>query len=229
MAKKKESRKKNEKISQNEKTAMMAFWIIVIIIAIIISYAIFYSVRNRPNFTFEGLNFYRVNEDAKIVYQTNAGYVHPKTGKVTNYLAFRMNQDPRRLGKFSENFKDAEIIFNKTAYVSLAEPMANCSDSFLALWNLAVLIKMLGSEAKSATFNESTVRANVPYITCENSTENTVLIIKNGAANSITQISENCYELAYKDCDIIKVTERFQINLIEKLMQEGRLIPTKKV
>ena len=62
---------------------------------------------------------------------------------------------------------------------------------------------------------------NLEVITCTDSGENTVLLIKpsENEKSEIVQVMDNCYELRYANCDTIKVTEKFELEFLAQHMK----------
>ncbi len=70
-------------------------------------------------------------------------------------------------------------------------------------------------EVGSASMDKEYAAANdVLYKRCEE--ESTVILVTQGNENKITEIGETCYEIRFKDCDILKVSERFVLNILEQ-------------
>jgi hypothetical protein len=56
---------------------------------------------------------------------------------------------------------------------------------------------------------------NMTYATCETNPDNTVIVIENGEETRIDQLSNNCYHISSKDCDILKALEKFELQVLE--------------
>ena len=130
-------------------------------------------------------------------------------------------EDPRELEDVKVNMKDNIVKFkkNNTVYISLDPEMQACEDNSIALMNLAGFLRdFAGLEVKSAVNNKTFAEENgMNYADCENSPYNTVIYINSGNETSISEIG-NCYQLIYSDCEILEVTEKFMLVILENYM-----------
>jgi hypothetical protein len=148
------------------------------------------------------------------------------TGKVTGEYAVNLRNDPREIEdiEVKVGFDDIDFRYYKNGdgsigyypvYISLDPLMEVCEDSSLALLTLSGFLKDSGLEVGSASMDKEYAAANdVLYKRCEE--ESTVILVTQGNENKITEIGETCYEIRFKDCDILKVSERFVLNILEQ-------------
>ena len=51
---------------------------------------------------------------------------------------------------------------------------------------------------------------------CYDTPLETVVVVTDGETNEINELAPNCYEIKFKECEILKVTERFTLILLEE-------------
>jgi hypothetical protein len=93
------------------------------------------------------------------------------------------------------------------------EDVISCEDATIGLINLGMFFGGIGLDAQSSSINKDfALENNISLVNC--SSNGTVIILKSSDINKIKEISEFCYEIEYKDCEIIKVLERFELGVI---------------
>ena len=45
---------------------------------------------------------------------------------------------------------------------------------------------------------------------------NTVIILKDGAETKIEQTANNCYEISFANCEVLKAVERFELQVMSE-------------
>ena len=99
--------------------------------------------------------------------------------------------------------------------------MKKCEDNSLALINFAGFLRdFAGLKIKSAVSDENaSAELKIPYVNCKRNPLNTVINIRSGNETKIERTADNCYELTYKECEIIQVTEKFDILILKDYMK----------
>jgi len=146
--------------------------------------------------------------------------------EVVGYYSINFRSDPRKLEsiKLNLDFNNSDeigFVNINTAYISLDPEMKKCDDTSIALINFAGFLRdFAGLDLKSATSDENTsIELKIPYVTCKNRKSNTIINIRSGNETKIEKTGENCYELTYKDCEIIPVTEKLNLLVLEGYMK----------
>lgn len=209
---------KNEKAGKKKdasgRQAEVIIGIMAGIILLIIAIMIISNLAN--NFKYLGLDFKRVKEGNLILYTTNINAVKPDGRRVSTGIYLR--NDPRDLSEIPIEGKIRILGWN-TAYVSTNPNIAGCEDNMLALTTLGIFLKSIGYDVKAGSTDGAFARqSNIEYAPCGRYPDNSVMIIQKGEENSIKQINEKCYEITFKDCEIMKVTERFMVGVIAHSM-----------
>lgn len=202
--------------------------IVGIIIFIVLAAGAYIFLNYEPaKFKYDDIYFNKTYEQNTANYMTLVGILD-KNRKVLAYLMVKFMNSPKTLANIGNFDGNMTFYFNDTVYISIEDPVAKCSNNVLADYNLASFIKRMGANPIGATANESSVKEDVPYIDCRNASED-VKIILIGSKNEtkITKLGENCYELGFKGCEMPRVTEKFELDLIEGYIDKGILAPMK--
>ena len=208
---------------QNKQLKWAVFLMASIILIIVI--VPFVNTNFINKFDYHGLTFQKTQLGQIEFYSTKFPVV-AATGKVTGEYAVNLRNDPREIEdiEVKVGFDDIDFRYYKNGdgsigyypvYISLDPLMEVCEDSSLALLTLSGFLKDSGLEVGSASMDKEYAAANdVLYKRCEE--ESTVILVTQGNENKITEIGETCYEIRFKDCDILKVSERFVLNILEQ-------------
>jgi len=140
---------------------------------------------------------------------------------VTDYYDIKFRNDPRELEKIFTNVSEEGIKFikNNPVYISIYYDVPICEDNLISVVGLTDFLERFGGLYVKGAINGKENSSDNLIIDCKNSTFNTVIIVKNNSETSINQKSKNCYELNYRDCEILKATEKFEIMIIKKYME----------
>lgn len=208
---------------QNKQLKWAVFLMASIILIIVI--VPFVNTNFINKFDYHGLTFQKTQLGQIEFYSTKFPVV-AATGKVTGEYAVNLRNDPREIEDIEVRvgFDDIDFRYYKNedgsigyypVYISLDPLMEVCEDSSLALLTLSGFLKDSGLEVGSASMDKEYAAANdVLYKRCEE--ESTVILVTQSNENKITEIGETCYEIRFKDCDILKVSERFVLNILEQ-------------
>ncbi len=208
---------------QNKQLKWAVFLMASIILIIVI--VPFVNTNFINKFDYHGLTFQKTQLGQIEFYSTKFPVV-AATGKVTGEYAVNLRNDPREIEdiEVKVGFDDIDFRYYKNGdgsigyypvYISLDPLMEVCEDSSLALLTLSGFLKDSGLEVGSASMDKEYAATNdVLYKRCEE--ESTVILVTQGNENKITEIGETCYEIRFKDCDILKVSERFVLNILEQ-------------
>lgn len=224
--------KEDIKKKQNRQVMIAIFLMIavtVIILATPFIYAHFFT-----KFTYMNLEFQKTKLGKIDFYSTRIPIVNkaPVPGELIDrksavaQYSINFRTDPRKAGyiKINTTFNNTnQIDFVKanTAYISLDPSMEKCDVNSVALINFAGILRdFAGLQIKSAVSDENASRElKIPYVTCKKNEWNTVINIRSGNETKIEKTGKNCYELVYKDCEIMEVTEKFNLLVIENYMK----------
>jgi hypothetical protein len=199
-------------------------WIIGVIVAIFLIIAIAVLIRNsNTGFKYGGLKFEQIKYGEIDLYSTNVP-MYDGAGKRVKDLTVDFRLDPRELQDMRVLLgMDNEIKINtdELVYVSVDPRMEKCEDSGISVINLGGLfLKKAGVNTKISSRNESHAEKEaVPYVTCETHPNNTVIMFQPTKETGIYELDVNCYQFRYEDCEVLEVTERFQMLILEQYMK----------
>jgi hypothetical protein len=207
-----------KKIRQKQNRQVM-FAVIMMISIILITILIPIIKKNFiDKFNYGGFNFQKTMVGQIKFYSTEVP-IFDNQGKIIRYSQVYFVNDPRTLEYIDTDLK--QITFkkaNNTIYISIAGDSPRCENNIVAPVGLKLILKEISGNLKIIGALDDEVLANetkIPFITCENSPYNTVIYLKQGESNQINKTADNCYELVYKDCEILKVTEKFSIEVLK--------------
>ena len=194
---KKQDKPKKKKLSKHDSNArtfkIVGIVCLAIIILIIAAYVYINSLRN---YAYEGVEFTTVQEGKLIFYQTSIPVL--VNGNTVVPYNFYLRTVPKQLKKVDFDTLDFQLMENA---VMSFEKDFNCDgDAIIAVANLAKLHEVLG----------------IDLIRDENATcdsRYTYLRLQEGDKTSIEKIGENCYILNINNCEILKVTERYMLEM----------------
>ncbi|MEK6859326.1 MAG: hypothetical protein AABX54_00785 [Nanoarchaeota archaeon] len=226
------SLKENDKKKQNSQIKIAVILMISIIAVIIIApfiYGHFFTKFYYINLEFQktklgDLKFYSTR--IPIADQSPAeGQLLDRDKKTAEYF-INLRADPRKLDNVKVNLsynntEQLDFMRANEVYISFDPKMKKCDDNSVALIDLSGFLKeFAGLKIKSAVSDKNaSAELKIPYVTCNKSQYITVINIRSGNETKIQKTGGNCYELTYADCEIIQVTEKFNLILIEQYMK----------
>ena len=227
--KKNNSKQKNKQEKENKTTlkqkqekqikGIVIFMSLLILILVLVPFI----QKNFINkFRVINLEFQKTKAGDLMFYSTRLPVID-SYGQITGDYSINFRNDPRKLKKIEidEEIKENGIIFikEKPVYISIDFNMTPCEDNVLAMFILASFLRDFKMDIKSGISNEDyAISNNLTFIDCENSLVNTVIKISNGNETNIIKKTKNCYEITYKDCEIMLGVERFMFAMIEEYM-----------
>lgn len=175
-------------------------------------------------FNYHGLKFQRTQLGEIKFYSTRFPVI-AQTGQVIGEYAVNLRNDPRKIEIIPVDVEDNEIKFNvikknnksqyAPTYISIFPFMDTCEDSGIALLTLSTFLRDSGLEVSSAVTDKAYAnKNNQTHKWCD--PLNTVIVVNSGEENIISEIQPYCYEIKFKDCEILPVSERFILNLLEQ-------------
>ena len=201
---------KEEKRKKNSHEQQLKWVFIVMGIMIIIAIGVYLFVDSLEKFEYGGLHFEEIMFDKLNLYHAKLSMSYG--GKQILYNLFLRN-DPRELRDIPV---EGKIILDKSVSVSIDPSVeTGCDDSSIAGANLGNLLRGAGLNLDCGYLNPIYAKErNASYITCSDSVSGSVITIQRGEENSVRTEKEYCYVITYKDCDIMKVVERFEVAAI---------------
>ncbi len=192
-------------VSVQEK--QLKYVVITMIAIVVVALVVYYWVQESKRFEYGGIKFEEIDSNKIKMYQGKIPIKDAGGNLVANYNIFLRN-DPRELDDIAVN---GSIRFMPNVVASLApEAERDCSDNGIAGANFFGFLKSAGLKTLLAYNNQRYAEErNASYAVCRQNVGYTLVSIVKGSENKITQNSQDCYTLEFKDCDILKVVERF--------------------
>jgi len=200
-------------------------WAVYLMIGVILIIVVVPFINNNfiNKFNYNGLVFQKTSLGDLVFYSTKFPVVKT-TGQIIGDYAINFRNDPRDLEYIDVNVGGDRIKFVEIAgrgytpvFISIDPFMPICDDSAIALLNLAGFLRDSGLKVKSAVTDEKYAKENnQKYMICENSKSNTVIMIKEGEESYIKEVGANCYEIIFKECEILQVSEKFMLVILDE-------------
>lgn len=148
--------------------------------------------------------------------------VADSSNNIIGTFSMNFRNDPRELEKINFKKTTSVPVFtkDKTVYISLGKIERNCVEGSAATLTLSGFLRQFAQMNISAGMIDKKIAEenNFPHITCANTKRNTVIEIIEGNETKIEQISPDCYRLIYNDCDVMKVSEKFILEILKGYM-----------
>lgn len=205
-------------------------WAIFMMISVILIIVVVPFVKHNffDNFDYKGLDFQKTKMGDIIFYVTRFPVVS-MTGQVTGDYSVILRNDPRKLDKIPVNVSDNKIKFSVSegkydrVYIAINPFIESCNNSLIAAATLSGFLGDSGLKVKSAVTDKAYAKENnQTYRWCDSSGFDTVLVFNDndkyssGNETSIKELESNCYELKFNNCEIMEVTERFMLIILEE-------------
>lgn len=202
-----------------------AVFLMVGLIAIIVLVP-YIKLNYLDRFEHKGLEFQKTKLGDLVFYSTEFPVVSG-TGQITGSYSVNLRNDPRELEHIPVNISGDKIEFSVfkekygDVYISLYPFMDMCEDSGIALLTLAGFLRDSGLEISSGVTDKAYARDhNQTHKWCT-PFETVIVVADRGIyteenETSITEIGTNCYELKFKDCEVMQVTEKFMLIILEE-------------
>ncbi len=223
MVDKKTKKRRTLKISLNKKQSKQVLWMVILMIALLlIVLGTPYVVKNYFNkFVYIKLDFEKTQLGDIKFYSTKIPVAN-RDGEVSGTFSMNFRNDPRKLEYIDYDVPDNKIKFKKEniTYISFNPDMETCEDNGIALIAFSSFLRGLGqiNVSSATTYYDFSRDNNIPYKTCENSPDNTVILLDSGEKTEIKRISDKCYSITYNNCEILPVTEKFMLIILEDYM-----------
>jgi hypothetical protein len=211
MAKKKMKKEKKENREKSSKYEKQLRSILLIMGLILLTAVIAYFVINSTkSFEYGGIKFQKIMFDKLSLYYSRIP-LYNVAGELIAYYNLYLRNDPRKLDiSVSDKIK-----LTQNTVLSVDESINGCEDIGIAGSAIGYFFAAAGINKTNANTNKIIANeTGVMHATCDNSLENSVVVIKQGNETAVYKEKPNCYIIEFKDCEINKVTERFIVAAI---------------
>lgn len=187
--------------------------VILFMIAIIAStIAVYFYIQSTYHFSYQGLEFEKRDYHGIEIYTYTYNAISPTGEKKPFSLNLRI--DPR---KNTIPIKDKiELSAIKTNYLTINSTGFNeCEYSSVAFGTLKYFLQGNYLPIQGGTVTKEEIEGyEIPIVNCTTHPNNNVILIQKGNESKIEKTNENCYVLTIKDCEVLEVTEKFQVQSI---------------
>lgn len=213
----KELVQKKDVAGKNQKQTEIIVGIVIGILLLLVVLVIYATASNK--FEYLGMKFKKISYGDIILYSTSVPVTNG--GQITGYIAVDFRNDPRTLKDIPIDVPNGiRFLKSKLVYLSVDEATGDCEDSGLAIINFGGLfLKNAGFEVKVASmYRNYSEQQKIPYVNCGNNLNDTVILIKRGNETKIKEKTMNCYEVSFKDCEILKAVEKVELEVLKDYM-----------
>ena len=196
---------------------------IILMVALILIIFFLPGILNKLvyGFNYAGLDFQKT-KNGNVEYFSTLIPLTDNNLKVTGSYALNLRNDPRIISSIKYDFENNTLVFlrGRPTYITINSDGPRCDNDIIAAASLASFLNGFGGlKVEGALDNKTYAEASrMPYVTCDNFPNNTVIMLKPGNSSYINKTSENCYVLTYGNCEMMQVTERFELTIIEYYM-----------
>tara|TARA_Y100000034_G_scaffold136687_1_gene214943 strand:- start:4264 stop:4971 length:708 start_codon:yes stop_codon:yes gene_type:complete len=218
-------KKRSKKLTVKEKQKKQLIWVIVLMVSLVAIVILVPLIKTQfiNKFVYSKLDFQKTQAGNMVFYSTRIP-VGDLKGNVIGDFFINFRNDPRKLDKeISYKQTTTMPVFSRdeTVYISTGEMNRNCIDGTAAVLTLSGFLKQFALMNISGAISDQKIakETGFPFVTCLNSPDNTVINIIEGDETKIVQTSPDCYTLEFKDCEVMKVSEKFILEVIEGYMK----------
>jgi hypothetical protein len=227
-------KKKELKIRQNKQILWAIFFMVAIIVILLVTPYVRDNFFNK--FSYHGIVFQKTTVGKLIFYTTKLPIYSQVSSlvvslidnesqanlKQTGIYVLNFRNDPRKLNNITVDLDVNNMTFvsSNTVYVTYNVSDPICDHNVVAAADLANFLINFGNfKVNGALMNKDYAEAKrVPYATCSNNPDNTVILVLAGNESKISKISKRCYEIEYANCEISQATDKFILSMVEGYM-----------
>lgn len=173
------------------------------------------------HFEYNGIEFNK-RANGAVTFYTAKIPVKDYYGNIIEYRQVDFRNKPWDLENVNMQYNGTiKILDQGLTYVSFGN-LSSCQYTALAGANLGIFLNTIGIKYKAALDNSDYKNnTNTPYVNCETNPFNTVIYIHAGNETKISKRLLSCYDIQYKECDILSAVEKFELTMLEQYM--GRI------
>jgi len=198
---------------------LISLLVIIGIIILLIIAGLVYKEKS-SKFTYNYIPFEKNYYGSILLYTARFNFVNNQ-GQVLRSMEIDFRNDPRKIKDVNVEVDSLKLVTDAKTYVVDNDIRPGCEDAGLAFINLARFLSNVDLDVKGAVSNSTkALETNVTLASCSKYPGNTVILVGNGEENLIKQTSENCYEITFKECDVLRTTEKFEVFVLGKILEQ---------
>ena len=220
MAKKK---KKTPKKTLDRETKQLIGFLVIVGLVFALFFGTYFTIRAKNHFNYGGAEWWIEGERegwGDLTLYHGRYQVKTTTGKVMTNMNLWLRNDPRENNVPSKvDFLEDKIATN--VVITFTDDLMECSGRALIVPQLsqAFGIGLPWTTTSGAVANQTTAEnLNLTYATCDNTNDDTSVIIIQKGEQSKVYSEEGCYIVQYNECsEAVKVSEKLILELIRQL------------
>lgn len=215
--------KHKKKLSKNQIREKQIMWTVVLMGSLILIMVLVpFIVKNFINqFVYINLDFQKTKLGEIRFYSTRVPLADNQ-GQIIGTYSMNFRNDPRDLEDIYVDIREEPVQFDRTGvvYITLNPEMEACEDNSIAFIPFASFLRDFANIniTSAVTEKDYAKEVNLPHVNCDNTHGNTILSIDSGDETKIEKIRTGCYKLTYSDCEVLAVTEKFELLILEEYM-----------
>jgi len=187
----------------DEQNKQLQYILIGISILVLLVFGGYYFSQSRLNFNYEGIDFKTVSMGSLVFYEATFPIWY--YGEPVEY-SYYLRGNPKKTAKEVKLEISGNLNFLPVAIINSSSEF-NCNgDGSISVGNLQKVLEIRGTTLQ---VNQS--------LGCSENSDYMYLYLTEGEENEIKEISPFCYELRINDCEILKVTERFDLEVLKEI------------
>ena len=199
--KKVDQKQPSKEITKQDKQ-LRNFLIVLGVIALLIA-GFYVLVNSSPKFEYKGIEFNTVQQGEIIMYKTLLPLYNSQGEKEVNHR-FYLRNHPKEIKDIPV---PEELELKRLVIINNSDNIICQGDGNIAVANLKQLYSVMGAKIWDASsLNES-------YRKCDKEGRYNYLDIKRGNKTEIIKKGPACYDLTFKDCEVLDVTERYMLKM----------------
>lgn len=189
---------KKSRIKKENKILINIFFVVGIIFLIFILVVL--MSKSSSHFKYKEVEFTTISYGDLVLYNTTFPVIYNKSVK---YYVVYLRNDPRDLKK--EIPFEGDLLLLKNVVLNQEEDFV-CDGDYIGIQNVLNTYYALGATVISDS-NAS----------CDESGKYTYIVIQSGNETSIEQFGPSCYNININNCEILKGTERYLMEMLVKI------------
>jgi hypothetical protein len=189
---------KKDRKKENKILKIVLLFIGIFFLVLIISFVV---MRNSSHPKYGGLTFNAVQQGQILFYHTTFPVIYK--GNISEYNIYLRNS-PKDLKK-EVPFK-GEIGSITNTVINITKEFDCNGDQVIAIANMVNLYGAIGNKL---------IRDE--NASCDPSGRYTYIVVQPGEKTSVEQVGPSCYNINIKDCEILKGTERYILEMLAKV------------
>ncbi len=205
----KKETKNLESTLEDKYTKQIKYVVIVMFCLLSAFFVSIWLINESKTFRYAGLDFKKIKFGELPLFHAKIPITSITGDLVAEYNLY-LREDPRKLDIPIQG----KIRLKKTI-IQAVNKSIKCPLEGVAGVNFGQFLRAAGIKKIDGTTNlTKSQEENIPFVSCEQEREESILIITEGEETKITQEAKNCYVIEFADCELLQAIERFMVGII---------------